>query len=84
MNRSDLLHLVRRSRKKVTAKELEEIVRGERSIPLVLDFYATWCGPCIMMAQDLEMMGSPERYDYISWVDLFKKQGIEKKRKKNT
>ncbi|KAH0461647.1 hypothetical protein IEQ34_009222 [Dendrobium chrysotoxum] len=29
-------------------------------------------------------MSSTERYDYISWVDLFKKQEIEKKRKKNT
>ncbi|KAH0450058.1 hypothetical protein IEQ34_020750 [Dendrobium chrysotoxum] len=29
-------------------------------------------------------MGSPERYNHISWVDLIKKQEIEKKRKKNT
>ncbi|KAK9283490.1 hypothetical protein L1049_011736 [Liquidambar formosana] len=42
--------------KKLSAKEIEELVRGERNVPLIIDFYATWCGPCILMAQELEML----------------------------
>ncbi|CAM8963921.1 hypothetical protein QQ045_003123 [Rhodiola kirilowii] len=42
--------------KKLSAKEVEELVRGERNVPLIIDFYATWCGPCILMAQELEML----------------------------
>lgn len=44
------------AQKKLSAKEIEEIVKGERKVPLVIDFYATWCGPCILMAQELEMV----------------------------
>ncbi|CAN1316192.1 Thioredoxin-like protein CITRX, chloroplastic [Linum perenne] len=42
--------------KKKTAQEIEELVRGERTLPIVIDFYATWCGPCILMAQEIEML----------------------------
>ncbi|XVF00226.1 hypothetical protein REPUB_Repub03eG0266800 [Reevesia pubescens] len=42
--------------KKMSAQEIEELVRGERSVPIIIDFYATWCGPCILMAQELEMV----------------------------
>ncbi|MCD7450115.1 hypothetical protein HAX54_003533 [Datura stramonium] len=42
--------------KKLSAKEIQELIKGERNVPLVIDFYATWCGPCILMAQELEML----------------------------
>ncbi|CAH9072244.1 unnamed protein product [Cuscuta europaea] len=42
--------------KKLSAKEIEELIKGERNVPLIIDFFATWCGPCILMAQELEML----------------------------
>ena len=43
---------------KLTAEELEVAIQ-ERSKPLVIDFYATWCGPCLLLAKELEQVRRP-------------------------
>ena len=43
---------------KVTAEELEVAIQT-RDRPLVIDFYATWCGPCLLLAKELEQVRRP-------------------------
>ena len=43
---------------KLTAEELEVAIQ-ERSKPLIIDFYATWCGPCLLLAKELEEVRHP-------------------------
>jgi len=40
---------------KMDAKQLEVAI-AERDRPLIIDFYATWCGPCLLLAQELEKL----------------------------
>ncbi|KAH7281789.1 hypothetical protein KP509_36G062900 [Ceratopteris richardii] len=44
--------------KKVNAKELDAILDGARDCPIVVDFYATWCGPCLLLSQELEQLAA--------------------------
>lgn len=41
---------------KVDAEQLQQEIT-ERTTPLVIDFYATWCGPCLLLAKELEKVG---------------------------
>ena len=31
-----------------------EVAIAERTTPLIVDFYANWCGPCLILAGELE------------------------------
>ncbi|MBQ8374447.1 MAG: thioredoxin [Clostridia bacterium] len=46
--------------KYVTSKELEELLASSK-LPVICDFWATWCGPCRMLAPVFEDVS--DRYE---------------------
>ena len=40
----------------VDAAQLEVAI-AQREGPLLIDFFATWCGPCVMLSKELDVVG---------------------------
>ena len=50
---------------KITDQNFKEVLSGSK--PIVIDFWATWCGPCRKIGPDIEALG--EQYaDQITTV----------------
>ncbi len=49
---------------KVTDADFQRIIEGS-SVPVLVDFYADWCGPCHMMAPALDDFASSHKGDVL-------------------
>lgn len=50
--------------RKVTGEELE-VALANREKPMIVDFYADWCGPCVLLAKELEQVRENSSNDLI-------------------
>lgn len=65
----------------VQSNEFEDVIKGEK--PTIVDFFATWCGPCKMLSPILEKVEEDSegkfnvvKVDIDECLDLARKYGI--------
>ena len=52
----------------------KEVLQNEK--PILVDFYANWCGPCKMVGPILERLGSTEETFDIAKIDVDQNQDL--------
>ena len=52
----------------ITKENYEELVKGSK--PVLIDFWATWCGPCRMVAPIVEEIASEREDILVGKVDV--------------
>lgn len=52
----------------------KQVLESEK--PVLLDFFATWCGPCQMLAKELEALDKEQEEFRIVKVDIDKNPGL--------
>jgi len=64
----------------LTDQNFDQEVTQEKTLPILIDFYADWCGPCKMMAPVIEELASQyEGKIKIAKLDVDKNQAVAAK-----
>lgn len=50
--------------------EFDKLINGKK--PVLVDFFATWCGPCQMMSPVIDEMGDEKNYADTDKVEIAK------------
>ena len=60
---------------RISENEFEkQVLESEK--PVLLDFFATWCGPCQMLAKELEALDKEQEAFRIVKVDIDENPGL--------